>query len=101
MVGRDGYLKLTDFGFAKEISDRTFTLCGTPEYIAPEIIICKGHDWSCDWWSFGVFLYELVCGSTPFVAETPLKIYENIVQQQYEFPKGFDSKAKSLVINLL
>lgn len=101
LVGKDGYLKLADFGFAKEIPDRAFTLCGTPEYVAPEVLISKGHNWSADWWSFGVFLFELVCGTTPFRSENPMLMYEKIVTQNYEFPEGFDSKAKSLIHHLL
>lgn len=101
LVGRDGYLKLADFGFAKKVSDRTFTLCGTPEYVAPEVLISKGHNWASDWWSFGVLLFELVCGTTPFRAENPMKMYEKIVQQEYNFPEGFDSRAKSLISHLL
>ena len=53
LFDRDGYLKLVDFGFAKVVRDRTFTLCGTPEYLAPEIISNKGHGLGADWCAFG------------------------------------------------
>lgn len=55
-------------GFAKEIKDRTYTLCGTPEYLPPEIIANKGHEVSCDWWCLGILIYEMLCGSPPFCA---------------------------------
>jgi serine/threonine protein kinase len=57
LIGVDGYLKLTDFGFAKVIENRTFTLCGTPEYLAPEILQNQGHGKSVDWWTLGVLIY--------------------------------------------
>lgn len=79
LIDVDGYLKLADFGFAKVVKERTYTICGTPDYIAPEVLICKGHNWAADWWSFGVFIYEIVSGRTPFLAETPMEMYEKIV----------------------
>merc|ERR1712185_11663 len=75
----DGYLKLVDFGFAKIINDRTWTLCGTPDYLAPEIIQNKGHNVSADWWSFGVLVFECMVGDAPFAAEDPMEIYNNIL----------------------
>jgi protein kinase A len=57
LIGTDGYLKLTDFGFAKSIENRTFTLCGTPEYLAPEILQNQGHGKPVDWWTLGVLIY--------------------------------------------
>ena len=66
LVSGDGYLKLTDFGFAKIVKGRTYTLCGTPEYIAPEILLNKGHGKPVDWWTFGCILYEMLCGVPPF-----------------------------------
>ena len=59
LIDTKGYLKLTDFGFAKICEGRTYTLCGTPEYLAPEILLNKGHGKPVDWWTFGVLLYEM------------------------------------------
>ena len=62
-----GYVKLVDFGFAKKLDkNKTWTFCGTPEYVAPEIILNKGHDLLADYWSLGVLLFELLTGMPPF-----------------------------------
>ena len=62
LIDKSGYIKVTDFGFAKKIEDRTWTLCGTPEYLAPEIIQSKGHGKAVDWWAMGVLIYEMLAG---------------------------------------
>jgi protein kinase X len=68
LIHKDGHIRLSDFGFAKilDTSDRTFTLCGTPEYLAPEIIQGVGHGTSVDWWALGVLVFELLAGYAPF-----------------------------------
>ncbi|BES95358.1 unnamed protein product [Nesidiocoris tenuis] len=96
-----GYVKVTDFGFCKLIKGRTYTLCGTPEYLAPEIILSKGYGKSVDWWSFGVLIYEMAAGYPPFFATEPMKIYEKIVAGKYRNPNGFSPDLKDVVRNIL
>merc|ERR1712232_420087 len=69
LVTEDGFAKLADFGLSKISAGKTYTQCGTPEYFAPEIIAMKGHDQAVDWWSLGIFTFELMAGYTPFVNE--------------------------------
>ncbi len=75
LIGADGFLKLTDFGFAKYCDSRTYTLCGTPEYLAPEILLYKGHGKPVDWWCLGILIYEMLAGIDPFNDEDPMAIY--------------------------
>ena len=101
LLDKSGYLKLTDFGFAKVCEGRTYTLCGTPEYLAPEILLNKGHGKPVDWWTFGVLLYEMLAGIDPFNDEDPMLIYQKILKGKLKFPSSFNSNAKSLVKHLL
>jgi len=101
LINFDGYVKLTDFGFAKVIEHRTYTLCGTPEYIAPEVLLNKGHGKPVDWWTLGILIYEMIVGYPPFVDEDPMGIYQKILSGKIVFPKLFDKNAKGLVKKLL
>jgi len=78
MLNDRGCLVLVDFGFAKEVEQKAWTFCGTPEYIAPEIILHNGHDISVDYWSFGVLIYEMLTGTTPFRDINNQQIYQRI-----------------------
>ena len=101
LIHKSGYLKLTDFGFAKIVEGRTYTLCGTPEYLAPEIILNKGHGKPVDWWTCGILLYEMIAGIDPFSDDDPMMVYQKILTGKIKFPSGFDSNAKSLIKHLL
>uniref|UniRef100_A0A3Q0KPR9 Serine/threonine kinase n=1 Tax=Schistosoma mansoni TaxID=6183 RepID=A0A3Q0KPR9_SCHMA len=82
LLDHKGYVKLCDFGFAKRVGHgkKTWTFCGTPEYVAPEIILNKGHDNSADYWSLGILIYELLTGSPPFTGTDPMKIYNVVLR---------------------
>ena len=101
LIDPDGYLKLTDFGFAKVVEGRTYTLCGTPEYLCPEILTNKGHGKGVDWWTLGILLYEMIAGIDPFNDDDPMAIYQNILKGVIKFPRKFDRDARSLVKHLL
>jgi len=101
LIDSDGHMKITDFGFAKVVEDRTWTLCGTPEYLAPEIIQSKGHGKPVDWWALGVLIYEMLAGYPPFYDENPFGIYQKVLAGKIEFPRHFDVKVKDLIKRLL
>ncbi|XP_062128793.1 cGMP-dependent protein kinase 1 isoform X2 [Drosophila sulfurigaster albostrigata] len=81
MLTSDGYCKLVDFGFAKYVrpNEKTNTFAGTPEYVAPEIILDRGHDRAVDYWALGILIFELLVGKTPFRGINQIKIYQNIL----------------------
>ena len=92
MIDSNGYLKLIDFGTAKELNDYTLTVVGTPHYISPEILIGKGYSLSCDFWSLGVCAFELFYGMYPFGnnANEVMEIYRDIVNVDYVLPSHKD-----------
>ncbi|CAZ79515.1 unnamed protein product [Tuber melanosporum] len=96
-----GHVKLVDFGFAKVVGDReTYTLCGTPEYLSPEVIQSKGHGKAVDWWALGVLIYEMSCGFPPFYDNSPFAIYEKIVAGRISFPSILPEETKDIVRRL-
>uniref|UniRef100_A0A7E4V1A8 cGMP-dependent protein kinase n=1 Tax=Panagrellus redivivus TaxID=6233 RepID=A0A7E4V1A8_PANRE len=82
LLTQSGYLKLVDFGFAKKLASgrKTWTFCGTPEYVSPEIILNKGHDQAADYWALGIYICELMLGRPPFQASDPMKTYTLILK---------------------
>jgi len=101
LIGSDGHLRITDFGFAKKIMDRSYTLCGTPEYLAPEIIMGQGHNEGVDWWALGILLYEMLSGYPPFYDANPYDIYRRIAIGYYEFPTNVSMAGRQLIAGLL
>jgi len=101
LLDKDGYLKLVDFGFAKILNDRTWTLCGTPEYLAPEIILNKGHGFGADWWCVGILSFECLTGTTPFVSNDPMEGYRKIIKCRVPWPAQLSSMARDFIDRLL
>jgi len=101
LLDKQGYIKMVDFGFSKHIDSgrKTWTFCGTPEYVAPEIILNKGHDRSVDFWSLGVLMYELLTGTPPFTASDPMKVYNIILRgfDQMDFPRHITRNAVTIM----
>merc|ERR1712228_210563 len=87
MISSNGYVKLVDFGFAKK-RNNTCTLCGTPQYLAPEVIRNYSHGFAVDWWTLGILIYEMIFGYPPFEAGGNVKMYEKILRGQVEYPQN-------------
>lgn len=104
LLDEDGHVRLTDFGLSKESvseGEVTHTFCGTPHYLAPEIINRLGYSKEVDWWSLGTLLYEMVTGLPPFYHTNVKKMYENICYAKLVFPPHLSENCKSILSQLL
>ncbi|KAL2913685.1 Serine/threonine-protein kinase [Polyrhizophydium stewartii] len=93
-----GHIALTDFGLCKEnvaYDQTTNTFCGSPEYLAPEVLLGQGYGKAVDWWSLGILFYEMTIGLPPFYSENTNVMYERILGHQLEFPQGYPPLAAS------
>ena len=103
LVDIDGYLKITDFGLSrmnvKEKEARS--ICGTPEYLAPEIIMKIGYGKSIDWWTLGCIIYEMLVGIPPFYSNNRSELFEKIKFSQPKYPKFLSEETKDLLVRLL
>lgn len=105
LLDQQGYVRLTDFGLSKENIRSTdsgaHSFCGTPEYLAPEVLNRQGHGRAVDWWSLGALLYEMLTGLPPFYCKDRHKLYKRIKEGQLDFPNDMSPEAKDLLIQLL
>jgi protein kinase A len=103
MIDTKGYPLLIDFGFAKFVPDYTYTLCGTPGYLPPEVVMQRGHNVSADHWTLGIFIYELLSGQSPFYYDgmDQMSLFESIVQDDYDPPTGASPEAIDLIAKFL
>lgn len=100
MLDKDGHIKIADFGMCKENvfgEARATTFCGTPDYIAPEILLGQKYTFSVDWWSFGVLVYEMLIGQSPFQGDDEDELFESIRSDTPHYPRWITKEAKSLL----
>ncbi|XP_069089714.1 cGMP-dependent protein kinase 2-like [Pleurodeles waltl] len=103
MLDKHGYVKMVDFGFAKELrkGEKTYTFCGTPEYLAPEILRNEGHDFAVDFWMLGILAFEMMVGRPPFCNNSdPRTIYGKILDGAINFPSSLSEASCSLISKL-
>ncbi|CAD8060970.1 unnamed protein product [Paramecium sonneborni] len=104
LIGADGHIKLTDFGLSRinlKEGERTYTFCGTPEYLAPEILLGQGHDQSADWWSLGALMYEMIAGAPPFYSKEKGIMFRDRLEKQIEMKPWFSENVSNLLTGLL
>ncbi|XP_003748638.1 RAC-beta serine/threonine-protein kinase [Galendromus occidentalis] len=104
LLDKDGHIKIADFGLCKEditFGGTTRTFCGTPEYLAPEVLNDTNYGRAVDWWGLGVVMYEMMCGRLPFYSRDHEVLFELIVAEDVQFPPTLSSDANTLLRGLL
>ena len=104
LLDYSGHIALCDFGLCKlhmTDEDKTNTFCGTPEYLAPELLIGEGYTKVVDWWTLGVLLYEMLTGLPPFYSENTNEMYRKILHEELTFPPDVSPLARNLLTKLL
>ena len=104
LIDEEGYPILVDFGFAKHCPDKTHTFCGTPNYLAPEIVMNRGHTFGCDHWALGIVIYEMLAGENPFFFDgmDQMSLFEAIVREEmYPLSDETSQEAFDIVDGLL
>ncbi|XP_024120560.1 serine/threonine-protein kinase N2 [Oryzias melastigma] len=104
LMDADGFVRIADFGLCKEgmgHGDRTSTFCGTPEFLAPEVLIDNSYTRCVDWWELGVLIYEMLLGECPFPGDDEEEVFDSIVNDDVRYPANLSKDATSLIQQLL
>jgi len=103
LIDSQGYLCMTDLCFLKPVAktEMTWTMCGTPDYFAPEVILNQGHNSAADWWALGVLMYELLVGTPPFYSEDRMTVYKQALSGKISFPSHVSRFSRHLISQFL
>lgn len=104
MLDADGFVKIADFGLCKEgigYGDTTGTFCGTPEFLAPEVLTQALYTRAVDWWGLGVLIFEMLVGESPFSGDSEEEIFDSIVNHEVTFPRSLSIEAVAIMRRLL
>ncbi|XP_065134476.1 serine/threonine-protein kinase N1b isoform X1 [Paramisgurnus dabryanus] len=104
LVDTEGYVKIADFGLCKEgmgFGDRTSTFCGTPEFLAPEVLTDTSYTRAVDWWGLGVLIYEMLVGESPFPGDDEEEVFDSIVNDEVRYPRFLSTEAIGIMRRLL
>ncbi|MFT7797777.1 serine/threonine-protein kinase N1-like isoform X1 [Arapaima gigas] len=104
LLDKDGYVKIADFGLCKEgmgFGDKTSTFCGTPEFLAPEVLTDTCYTRAVDWWGLGVLVYEMLAGESPFPGDEEEEVFDSIVNDEVSYPRFLSAEAIGLMKRLL